>query len=135
MVEIVDSGATRKLLEVALRVQKAIDRKGLRRGAKVVQREAKRQAPVSDPDDLPDGRSPGDLRKSVKIRAGKRSGWHNFQTIEIYSNLKYAGPVHWGWPDHNIEPNRFLWDSLSDVSQEVFMLFQDIVREETSKLN
>lgn len=34
--------------------------------------------------------------------------------------IPYAGPIHWGWPARNIEPNRFVWDT-AEQTQEAWL--------------
>lgn len=41
------------------------------------------------------------------------------------NGLVYAGPVHFGWRKHNIEPNPFLYDALDKRRDEVFDKFED----------
>jgi hypothetical protein len=33
--------------------------------------------------------------------------------------VPYAGPIHFGWPRHNIAPNPFIYDALDDRKAEV----------------
>ena len=57
-------------------------------------------------------RRTGNLAASRKATAAKTAG-----TVKGGNRRKgptgvpYAGPIHWGWPGHNIEPNTFLVDA------------------------
>lgn len=33
------------------------------------------------------------------------------KSARVFSPLPYAGPLHWGWPRHNIEANTFAVDA------------------------
>ena len=33
----------------------------------------------------------------------------------VGSNLVYAAPIHWGWPDRNISPNPWLWSAAKET--------------------
>ena len=37
--------------------------------------------------------------------------------------VPYAGPIHFGWPARNIEPQPFLYDALDDKADEVAHLY------------
>lgn len=43
------------------------------------------------------------------------------------SSVPYAGPIHFGWPAHNIEPQPFLYDALDDRSQQVVDVYEERV--------
>ena len=58
-------------------------------------------------------RSTGQARQGV-VRAGKAS-------------VPYAGPIHFGWPAHNIAPQPFLYDALDQRATEVIDLYQQRV--------
>lgn len=38
--------------------------------------------------------------------------------------LVYAPVQHWGWPGHNIEPNRFLTDAIEEKQSETLALYE-----------
>jgi hypothetical protein len=49
---------------------------------------------------------------SVTIRAGSAS-------------IPYAGPIHWGWPAHNIEANPFLSNAATSTEATWVALYED----------
>ena len=55
----------------------------------------------------------GKLRGSIKVRATKTSA----RVIAGSGVVPYAGPIHFGWPAHNIAAQPFLWDA-ADVSTD-----------------
>ena len=134
MAEVIDHGAYQKLLDVGPNVTRAIERRVLRRTAKIVQRRGKKEAPISEPEDLPEGRRPGDLRRSIKIRAARRRN-DGTQAIEIYSSLPYANPIHWGWPKRGIRRDLFLIAALDAEQMQIVNEFKDAVEQEIAKLN
>ncbi len=36
----------------------------------------------------------------------------------------YAGPIHFGWPKHNIEPNEYIYRGLKKVEKKVIKLYE-----------
>lgn len=53
-----------------------------------------------------------DRRKTgASVLAGGRGG------------VVYAGPIHFGWAQHNIEPQPFLYDALADKRAEVIATY------------
>lgn len=50
----------------------------------------------------------------AKVRAG-------------YAALPYAGPIHFGWPAHNIFPHPFLYDALDQRRDDVIKIYEDQV--------
>lgn len=70
----------------------------------------------------------GALRESIAIRAGKASA----KVIAGGRSIVYAGPIHFGWPAHNIRSQPFLYDaadvSIADVTEEYNRGVEDIVR-------
>lgn len=55
-------------------------------------------------------RSTGQARVGV-VRAG-------------FASIPYAGPIHFGWRAHNIEPQPFLYDALDDRRAAVFEAYR-----------
>jgi hypothetical protein len=43
------------------------------------------------------------------------------------TSVPYAGPIHFGWPAHNIEPTPFLYDALDQRRSEVIDLYEQRV--------
>jgi hypothetical protein len=57
----------------------------------------------------------GRLRKSLRAGATRTRG-----TVSAGGGLvEYAGPIHFGWPARNIEPNPFIYDALDARKGEV----------------
>ena len=133
MAQIIDNGATAKIEDLPVRIVEAIERRVLRRGAKIVLREAKRLVPVADESDLPDDRRPGELLRSLRIRAGRRMA--GLQSIELYSKLPYANPIHWGWMKRRIRRDLFFVEAMDKMKTQVTNEFVDAIRFEISKLN
>lgn len=74
---------------------------------------------VRDAVDAP--RESGDLAGTVRaagqakgavVRAGKKA-------------VPYAGVVHFGWPERNIEPQPYLYEALDDRRTEVISLYEE----------
>lgn len=40
------------------------------------------------------------------------------------ASVPYAGPIHFGWPGHNIEPQPFLYDALDDRTTQVIESYE-----------
>jgi hypothetical protein len=73
--------------------------------ASTVATEARNRAPVLT------GRLAGSIRAGATrtrgyVKAGGRS-------------IPYAGPIHFGWPRHNIEPQPFIFAALDDRRTEI----------------
>lgn len=57
----------------------------------------------------------GTLIESIRAGATQRSG-----TVKVgKASVPYAGPIHFGWPAHNIEPNTFMWDALDSRRDDI----------------
>lgn len=62
----------------------------------------------------------GRLQRSIKARATKASG-----SVTAGGRLiPYAGPIHFGWPRHNINPQPFIYEALDDRRIEVVALYE-----------
>lgn len=55
----------------------------------------------------------GSLRDTLRIKASKASA----RVLAGGGPVPYAGPIHFGWPAHNIAAQPFLWDA-ADVSED-----------------
>ena len=45
------------------------------------------------------------------------------------AKVPYAGPIHWGWPDRNIEPHPFIADTAGETEQTWLPIYeQDLQR-------
>lgn len=61
-------------------------------------------------------------RTRAQIKAGNRI-------------VVYAGPIHFGWPEHGIEAQPFLYDALDKRGEEVQGVYADRVEELVRKLD
>lgn len=43
--------------------------------------------------------------------------------------VRYAGPIHFGWPKHNIAPQPFLYDALDARHDEVIEMYEERVQD------
>lgn len=84
-----------------------------REAADVVAYEAQTIVAVKSGRLLESIRASGTLTAGV-VRAGK-------------SALPYAGPIHFGWPGHGIEPDPFLYDAADNRVDEVVEQYQAAV--------
>lgn len=76
--------------------------------------EAKRLAPVRS----------GDMRDAIRAGRGKtkavvRAG---------FRRVPYAPVIHYGWADHNIEPQPYMLQALANKRAEAFSMYQDGMR-------
>lgn len=63
----------------------------------------------------------GSIRSTGQAAAGVvRSG---------RASVPYAGPIHFGWPGHNIKPQPFLYGALDDRRQQVIDVYERHVNE------
>ena len=73
----------------------------------------------------------GALGKTIKSRVTETSA-----RVEAGSRLvPYAGPIHFGWPRRNIEPQPFLYDALEGRQDQVVDLYEKRVVELVRKLD
>ena len=92
-----------------------------REAADKVQGEARARVP----------RLTGALSKTIKSRATKTSA-----RVEAGSRLvPYAGPIHFGWPRRNIEPQPFLYDALESRRDQVVDVYEKRVSELVRRLD
>lgn len=76
-------------------------------------------------------------RPRVPVRSGRLVGsLHPTVTagkVTVSSSLRYAGPLHWGWPAHHVSANPFLSDAATSTEQAWVDLYfrevQDIVNQ------
>lgn len=54
----------------------------------------------------------GHISQTVRIGATRTAG-----IIRVGNNTKfrYGGPIHWGWPAHNIQPNPWVTEAARDT--------------------
>lgn len=60
-------------------------------------------------------RQSGALGSTIRVGATARSAVVKVGTPAV----PYAGPIHWGWPRRNIEPQPFLVDALALAQPEI----------------
>ena len=46
-----------------------------------------------------------------------------------FARVPYAGPIHFGWPGHGIEPNPFLYNALDQRRSDVMKIYERRVNE------
>lgn len=80
------------------------------------------------------GRAPnltGALSRSVRPGSNKKAGY----VTAGRKLVPYAGPIHFGWPRRNIEPNTFLYDAADARSGEVIGRYRDRIGDLVRKLD
>lgn len=107
------SRAARNLSTIGPKLARAIERRGLRQGAKILQRHAKDAAPVET----------GRLKRSIKVRSGRRSRLR--QTVNVVVGVPYAKKIE--------ELYGFLSIAADDADQQVRAAVQDAVRSELAR--
>lgn len=50
------------------------------------------------------------------------------------AKVPYAGPIHWGWPAHNIEPQPFLSDAAVETQPQWIEQYQADVQKALDKV-
>ena len=73
----------------------------------------------------------GKLAASVKGRATRTRA----TVLAGGPMIPYAGPIHFGWPARNIEPQPFLYDALDARKREVVNRYEDRVGDLVKKLD
>jgi len=73
-------------------------------------------------------------RERVPIRSGKLRGTIRSTASKRRAGVSagrklvpYAGPIHFGWPAHNISPQPFLYEALDDRRSAVVNLYVERV--------
>lgn len=62
----------------------------------------------------------GALAASVRASAAASSS-----TVRAgFARLRYAGPIHWGWPTRNIAPQPFLTDAAQQTEAQWIALYE-----------
>ena len=112
-------------LRAALRsAQRELSKAGLKEvnldAARVVEEEAQRQVPVQSGELKSTIRAAGQQARAV-VRAG-------------FKKTPYAGPIHFGWPGHNISPQPFIYDALDARANEVIRVYEERVNELVDKI-
>jgi hypothetical protein len=73
----------------------------------------------------------GALSRSVRPTATQREG----AVLSGSRAVPYAGPIHFGWPARNIEPQPFLYDALDDRRDQVVEVYEARVESLVRKLD
>lgn len=82
--------------------------------AEIAAAAARSRAPMG-----PTGRLVRSIRSSGTNTAGiVRSG---------YKSVPYAGPIHWGWPGHNIQGNAFMSDGATSSESRWLPVYEAAV--------
>lgn len=76
-------------------------------------------------------RETGALAGSTRATASQREG----AVLAGSRSVPYAGPIHFGWPRHNIEPNPFLYDAADQRGDEVRDVYERRVSELVRRLD
>jgi hypothetical protein len=61
----------------------------------------------------------GRLAGSIRVRATT-----TMARIEAGRGLEYGGVQHWGWPGHNIEPDLFLTEAITEREAATIQLYE-----------
>lgn len=67
----------------------------------------------------------GSLLASLRSAPTQRQGRVRVGSAAV----PYAGPIHFGWPARNIQPNPFIYEVLDGRRQEVYALYADRISE------
>lgn len=73
----------------------------------------------------------GRLRGSIKPTATKSRG----NVVSGSRMVPYAGPIHFGWPARNIEPQPFLYDALDDRRNQVVEKYESEIERLVNRLD
>ena len=63
----------------------------------------------------------GRLISSIRPQGALRYG----RVAAGRKSVPYAGPIHWGWAGHGIEPQPFLVEALHEKQPEVMLVWKD----------
>lgn len=81
-------------------------------------------------DRVPVGKT-GRLKDSIREAVTKRRG--AVKAGGVAFKVRYAGPIHFGWPARNIVPQPFLYDALDKRRGEVLDVYWERVTELASR--
>lgn len=71
-------------------------------------------------------------RLARSVRAGRAVGRARVSVGR--KSVPYAGPIHWGWPEHNIEANKFGTRGLQAVDGQVAEKFEQGMKRVLAKV-
>ena len=83
----------------------------LKQAAEIVEQTAATKAPRGETDRLVNSLRSSATKKAGVVRAGRKS-------------VPYAGPIHWGWPKHNIKPQTFITDAARNTEPQWVQVFE-----------
>jgi len=63
----------------------------------------------------------GRLLGSIGARAGET--WAEVKAGG--ASVPYAGPIHWGWPDRNIAPHKFIYKAADESQAEIHEIYAE----------
>ena len=67
---------------------------------------------------------PGGTQKAAIARAGSNSR----------SGVRYARPIHWGWPKRHIRPQPFMWDAAHDTQPKWIAVYMNRINQLIAKV-
>jgi hypothetical protein len=77
---------------------------------------------------LLDRATPRTPRESGSLAASGRVSAASDETSLVYDEV-YAGPIHNGWPDHNISPQPWLFETVDESQSAVLDVFADYLED------
>lgn len=83
----------------------------LKQAAEIVEQTSAGKAPRGDTDRLVNSLRSSATKKAGVVRAGRKT-------------VPYAGPIHWGWPKHNIKPQTFIADAARNTEPQWVQVFE-----------
>ena len=67
-------------------------------------------------------RKSGKMASTIKPQASAR-----YARVSAGARIKYAGVQHYGWPAHNISPNPFLTDAITDLQPVIVVRYERLL--------
>ena len=110
----------RALEKLAKKDQKKCIRKGARAGAKIIQKQAKQNAP----------KDKGELRKSIKVRSLKRS--RRWVGARVVTDVRHAWPVEAG--TEKVEAKKYMEKAQTSKKEQAKKVFEDTILTEIKKI-
>jgi HK97 gp10 family phage protein len=117
-----DKEISRKLKELSRKDRKKAIRIGSRKGAKVVQKKAKKNVP----------KDTGELRKSIKVRSLKRS--RRWTGAKVVSALRHTWPVEQGVPERNVPGVKYMARAMDEERDKATEVFRNEILNEIKKI-
>jgi phage gpG-like protein len=57
--------------------------------------------------------------------AGSVSATVGVGVIDVGADTPYAGPIHWGWPAHNIAAQPFIQEAIENTEEQSVQIYED----------